>query len=56
MHDAVTKALAAPEVRSRMQNLGAVPAVNSPKEFAAQIRREVERHKRVAEESGIRID
>jgi len=56
VHEAVTKVLAAPEVRSRMQNLGAVPAGNSPKEFAAQIRREIERHKRVAEESGIRID
>jgi tripartite-type tricarboxylate transporter receptor subunit TctC len=56
VHEAVTKALATPEVRSRMQSVGAVPAGNSPKEFAAQIRREIERHKRVAEESGIRID
>jgi len=39
-----------------MQNLAAPPAGNSPREFAAQIRREIERHKRVAEESGIRID
>jgi tripartite-type tricarboxylate transporter receptor subunit TctC len=56
VHEAVTKALAAPEVRERMHNVGAVPAGNSPKEFAAQIRREIERHKRVAEASGIRID
>ena len=56
LHEAVTKALAAPEVRERMHNVGAVPAGNSPKEFATQIRREIERHKRVAEESGIRID
>jgi tripartite-type tricarboxylate transporter receptor subunit TctC len=56
VHDAVTKALATPEVRERMQNLGAVPAGNSSKEFAAQIRREIDRHKRVAEESGIRIE
>jgi tripartite-type tricarboxylate transporter receptor subunit TctC len=56
VHEAVTKALAAPEVRERMHNVGAVPAGNSPKEFAAQIRREIERHKRVAEESGIRIE
>jgi tripartite-type tricarboxylate transporter receptor subunit TctC len=56
VHEAVTKALAAPEVRARMQNVGAVPAGNSPKEFAAQIRKEIERHKRVAEESGIRIE
>jgi tripartite-type tricarboxylate transporter receptor subunit TctC len=56
VHEAVTKVLATPEVRERVQNLGAVPAGNSPKEFAAQIRREIERHKRVAEESGIRIE
>jgi tripartite-type tricarboxylate transporter receptor subunit TctC len=56
LHEAVTKALAAPEVRERMHNVGAVPAGNSPKQFATQIRREIERHKRVAEESGIRID
>jgi tripartite-type tricarboxylate transporter receptor subunit TctC len=56
VHDAVTKALAAPEVRERMRHVGAVPAGNSPSEFAAQIRREVERHKRVAAESGIRIE
>ena len=56
LHEAVTRALAAPEVRERMHNVGAVPAGNSPKEFATQIRREIERHKRVAEESGIRID
>jgi tripartite-type tricarboxylate transporter receptor subunit TctC len=56
VHEAVTKALAAPEVRERMHNVGAVPAGNSPMEFASQIRREIERHKRVAEESGIRIE
>jgi tripartite-type tricarboxylate transporter receptor subunit TctC len=56
VHEAVTKALATPEVRERMQNVGAMPAGNSPREFAAQIRREIERHKRVAEESGIRVD
>jgi tripartite-type tricarboxylate transporter receptor subunit TctC len=56
VHEAVTKALATPELRERMQAVGAVPAGNNPREFAAQIRREIERHKRVAEESGIRID
>jgi tripartite-type tricarboxylate transporter receptor subunit TctC len=56
VHEAVARALAAPELRERMENVGAVPAGNSPREFAAQIRREIERHKRVAEEMGIRID
>jgi tripartite-type tricarboxylate transporter receptor subunit TctC len=56
VHEAVTKALAAPDVQSRMRQAGAVPAGNSPGEFSAQIRREVDRHKRVAAESGIRIE
>ena len=56
VHDAVTKALAAPDVRERMRQAGAMPAGNSPREFSEQIRNEVERHKRVAAERGIRID
>jgi tripartite-type tricarboxylate transporter receptor subunit TctC len=56
VHDAVTQALASPEVRDRMRQAGAVPAGNSPKQFAEQIRTEVERHKRVAAERGIRIE
>ena len=56
VHEAVTKALAAPDVRERMRQAGAVAAGNGPREFAEQIRTEVERHKRVAAERGIRID
>ena len=56
VHEAVTRALAAPEVRERMRQAGAVPAGNTPLEFAAQIRAEVERHRRVAAERGIRIE
>jgi len=56
VHDAVTKALASSEVRERMRQAGAVAAGNSPQQFAAQIRTEVERHKRVAAERGIRIE
>jgi len=56
VHDAVVKALAAPEVRERMRQAGAVPVGNTPAEFAAQIRAELERHRRVAAERGIRIE
>ncbi len=56
VHEAVTQALASNEVRERMRQAGAVPAGNSPQQFAAQIRTEVERHKRVAAERGIRIE
>jgi tripartite-type tricarboxylate transporter receptor subunit TctC len=56
VHQAVIQALAAPEVRERMRQAGAVPAGNTPAEFAAQIRAELERHRRVAGERGIRIE
>jgi tripartite-type tricarboxylate transporter receptor subunit TctC len=56
VHEAVTKALASSEVRERMRQAGAVPAGNTPREFAEQIRAELERHKKVAAERGIRID
>ena len=56
VHKAVATALAAPEVRERMRQAGAVAAGNTPSEFAAQIRTEIERHRRVAAERGIRID
>jgi tripartite-type tricarboxylate transporter receptor subunit TctC len=56
VHEAVTKVLAMPDVRSRMSQAGAVPVGNAPREFAEQIRAELERHKRVAAERGIRIE
>jgi tripartite-type tricarboxylate transporter receptor subunit TctC len=56
VHEAVKKALAEPDVASRMRQAGAAPVGNSPQEFAAQIRAEVERHRRVAAERGIRIE
>jgi tripartite-type tricarboxylate transporter receptor subunit TctC len=56
VHEAVTKALASSDVRTRMQQAGANPAGNSPREFAEQIRAELERHRRVAAERGIRIE
>ena len=56
VHQAVVQALATPDVRERMRQAGAVPVGNSPAEFGAQIRAEVERHRRVAAERGIRIE
>jgi tripartite-type tricarboxylate transporter receptor subunit TctC len=56
IHEAVVQALAAPEVRERMRQAGAVAAGNTPEQFAAQIRTEVQRHRRVAAERGIRIE
>jgi hypothetical protein len=39
-----------------MRAAGAVPAGNTPEQFAAQIRAELERHRRVAAERGIRVE
>jgi len=56
VHDAVSKTLAAADLRERMRSAGAVPAGNTPEQFAGQIRAEVERHRKVAAERGIRIE
>lgn len=39
-----------PEVRKQMLDLGAQPIANRPEEFAAQIRREVDKWQRVVVE------
>ena len=56
VHDAVGKTLAAADLRERMRSAGAVPAGNTPEQFAGQIRAEVERHRKVAAQRGIRIE
>jgi tripartite-type tricarboxylate transporter receptor subunit TctC len=56
VHEAVSKALAVPDLRERMRAAGAVAAGNTPEQFAAQIRAEVERHRKVAAERNIRIE
>jgi tripartite-type tricarboxylate transporter receptor subunit TctC len=56
VHDAVDKTLAAADLREHMRSAGAVPAGNTPEQFAGQIRAEVERHRKVAAERGIRIE
>ena len=56
IHQSLMKVLSGRELQERMRQVGAEPAGNSPQEFATQIRREVERHKRVAEENNIRIE
>jgi tripartite-type tricarboxylate transporter receptor subunit TctC len=56
LHTEFTRALAAPEVREKMLNLGAVPVGSTPEEFAAYVRAEAGRYARVVKSSGARAD
>jgi tripartite-type tricarboxylate transporter receptor subunit TctC len=56
VHREFTRALAAPDVREKMLNLGAEPVGNRPEEFAAYIRREADKYARVVKASGARVD
>lgn len=54
-HDLV-EALAAPEVRERMGQLGLIPVGSSAAEFDALVRTEIGRWAKVVEKSGVKID
>jgi tripartite-type tricarboxylate transporter receptor subunit TctC len=53
--DAMKKSLANPELRARLEPVGARPVGNSSAEFAAQIRSEQERTKKLVKERGITL-
>jgi len=56
LNKSIRDALAKPEVRERLEGLGAVPADTSPQEFAQFIQTEVDTWKPVVEASGARVD
>jgi tripartite-type tricarboxylate transporter receptor subunit TctC len=56
LHGEFARALAAPDVRERMLNLGAEPVGSAPAEFAAYIRSEADKYARVIKASGARVD
>ena len=56
LHQALTKALAIPEVRERIIGLGADPVGNSPDEFAAFIKKELATWSKVIKEVGITVE
>ena len=56
LNDAVLRALAQPEVRDKLASQQAIVIGNSPASFAAEIARELERHRRAAAAANIRID
>ena len=56
LHAEFTKALAAPDVREKMPNLGAEPVGSSPEAFAAYIRSEADKYAKVIKASGAKVD
>jgi tripartite-type tricarboxylate transporter receptor subunit TctC len=56
LHKEIMKALALPEVRDRLLDLGFEPILNSPQEFAAQVKGDIEKWRKVIQEVKIRAD
>jgi len=56
LNKSIREALAKPEVRERLEGLGAVPADTTPEQFAQFIKTEVETWGPVVEASGARVD
>ena len=56
LNAAVRKVSADPDVKAKLEALGAAPAANSPAEFAAQISAEIAKNKRIAKEANVKID
>ena len=54
--EAMKKVMASPELRAQLEKVGARPVGSSPAEFTAQVRKEVERMKRLVKERQIKLD
>jgi hypothetical protein len=56
LHAEFTRALALPDIREKITNLGAEPVGNRPEEFAMYIKSEGEKYARVIKASGAKAD
>jgi tripartite-type tricarboxylate transporter receptor subunit TctC len=56
LHAEIVKALAAPEIRERLEAVGVEVVGNMPDQFAAQIRSDLDRYIKVAREANIRAE
>jgi tripartite-type tricarboxylate transporter receptor subunit TctC len=56
VHEAVVKALREPAVRDRLAALGLFPSGSTPEEFAAQIRKEIGKMRRISQFARITLD
>ena len=53
--EAMKKAMANPELRKKLEDIGARPVGNSPQEFTAQVKGEIERMKQVVKSRNIKL-
>jgi tripartite-type tricarboxylate transporter receptor subunit TctC len=53
--DAMKKTMASPELRQKLEQIGARPVGNSPAEFSAQVRSEIARMKQVVKDRNIKL-
>lgn len=56
LHDAFVAALASPDVREKMLNLGAEPVGNTPEAFAAYVSAEAAKYAKLVRSSGAKVD
>lgn len=56
LHDEIVKALQAPDVRERLQALGAIPVGNTGEEFAVQIKTAIDRYVKVARDANVKAE
>ncbi len=56
LHAELQRTLAMPDIRERLESVGARPAGNTPEEFAALIRSDIERFRVVAQKAQIRAE
>jgi tripartite-type tricarboxylate transporter receptor subunit TctC len=54
--DEIAKAVAAPDVKERLQALGFAPVANTPDEFGARIKAEIAKWSKVVHDANIRAD
>ena len=54
--ETMKKVMANPELRAALEKVGARPVGNSPQEFAAQIRNEIARMKKIVQDRQIKLD
>jgi tripartite-type tricarboxylate transporter receptor subunit TctC len=53
--DAMKKTMANPDLRAKLEQIGARPVGNSPAEFAAQVRSEIAKMKKIVTERNIKL-
>jgi tripartite-type tricarboxylate transporter receptor subunit TctC len=56
LNEAVKKAMASPDLRAKLEKIGARPVGSTPAEFTAQMKSEIERMKQLVRDRNIKLD